>query len=248
MTHALVLQHVHVALGRGRQRRPILNDVSLTIDAGQCLGLIGASGSGKSTTGRVALGLIRIDSGATTVGGHAYSRSRREHSGHVQAVLQTTLWAFNPRVKLGTSIAEPLLVTEPHLPRITRDTRVSGLLDSVGLPTDVADRYPHELSGGQRQRAAIARALITSPDFIVFDEAVSALDAIVQQRVLTLIKDLQRDRKFASLFITHDLAAASSVADTIAVMNSGMVVEENDTQTLLTHPRNQYTRRLLEAV
>lgn len=250
----LDMRGVGVALGQGRRRRTVLHDVTLRIEPGRTLGLIGSSGSGKTTAGRIALGLLRPDTGTVTVSGLPYSRFRREHAGKVQAVLQSPQWSFNPRRRLGDSITEPLGVVArtPHGPgRLDRKARRElclTMLRQVGLDPAHAERYPHELSGGQRQRAAIARALITGPEFVVFDEAVSALDVAVQQKVLRLIRQLQETHGFGALFISHDLAATRIASDRIAVMLAGEIVEEGSPADVLDNPGHPYTRRLLETL
>ncbi|MDQ6526888.1 dipeptide/oligopeptide/nickel ABC transporter ATP-binding protein [Nocardioides sp. LHD-245] len=248
MSDVLDMRAVGIHLGRGKGRREVLRDVTLRIAPGETLGLIGSSGSGKTTAGRIALGLLRPDSGTATVCGTPYRRSRREHAGKVQAVLQSPQWSFNPRRRLGDSIIEPLGVVDRGLDRMARKERCAALLVQVGLLPVHAERYPHELSGGQRQRAAIARALITEPEFVVFDEAVSALDVAVQQKVLRLIRKLQDTHGFGALFISHDLAAVRVASDRIAVMLAGEIVEQGAPGEVLDHPEHAYTRRLIETL
>jgi ABC-type glutathione transport system ATPase component len=158
-------------------------------------------------------------------------------------VLQHPHWSLNPRMTVGQSVAEPLTV----LGRPAGDA-VTGMLAQVGLEASFADRYPHELSGGQRQRVSIARALITRPGFIVFDEAVSALDVSVQAQILNLIRDLREEHGFSALFISHDLGAVRYVADRIAVMRAGEIVEIADTATFYDRPAHPYSQQLLEAL
>jgi ABC-type glutathione transport system ATPase component len=181
-----------------------VNDVSLDIGEGETVGLVGESGSGKTTLGRVCLGLLRPTRGEMFFGGESFG-SLRSRRGQLSVVLQQPEWALNPRIRCGRSVEEPLLVL--GRPAAERRERVKQILDNVGLDGSFADRYPGQLSGGQRQRIAIARALITEPRFIVFDEAVSALDVSVQAQVLNLIRDLQERHRFGALFISHDLAA-----------------------------------------
>lgn len=247
-TPVLDMTDVSVHLGRGKGRRQVLRDVSLRIVPGETLGLIGSSGSGKTTAGRIALGLLRPDAGTVTVSQMPYSRSRREHTGKVQAVLQNPQWSFNPRRRLEDSIVEPLGVVDRGSSRAERSERCASMLEHVGLTPAHADRFPHELSGGQRQRAAIARALITEPEFIVFDEAVSALDVAVQQKVLRLIRELQDAHGFGALFISHDLGATRFASDRIAVMLAGEVVEQGTSGDVLDRPEHAYTRRLIETI
>ncbi|NJP95824.1 ABC transporter ATP-binding protein [Nonomuraea sp. FMUSA5-5] len=220
-----------------------MRHVSLQVAEGETLGLVGESGSGKTTTSHVALGLRRPTSGTVRFDGRPFPKRRRELAGRMQAVLQHPHWSLNPRMRVGASVAEPLDV----LGRTDR-TAVTEMLEHVGLGADFADRYPHELSGGQRQRVSIARALVTRPGFIVFDEAVSALDVSVQVQILNLIKDLQAEYGFSALFISHDLGAVRYVADRIAVMRRGEVVETADTRTFYTSPSHEYSKQLLEAL
>lgn len=246
MNSAIEMRGVSVALGRGARRRQVLDGVDLSVERGRTLGLIGASGSGKTTVGRIALGLLRPDDGLVAVSGRVQSGGRRDLTGKVQAVLQNPQWSFNPRRTVGQSVAEPLQVVDRGLGRADRRNSAARILSDVGLDDSVVDRYPHELSGGQRQRAAIARALVTGPEFIVFDEAVSALDIVIQQKVIGLIRSLQEEHGFAALFISHDLAATRSVADRIAVIHTGRIVEQGESRALLDEPTHPYTRRLVE--
>ncbi|MGN9841126.1 ABC transporter ATP-binding protein [Nonomuraea sp. H19] len=220
-----------------------MKHVSLSVAEGETLGLVGESGSGKTTTSRIALGLQKPTSGTVRFDGRPFPKRRRELAGRMQAVLQHPHWSLNPRMRVGQSVAEPLAV----LGRPAGDA-VAEMLDHVGLEASFAGRYPHELSGGQRQRVSIARALVTRPSFIVFDEAVSALDVSVQVQILNLIKDLQAEYGFSALFISHDLGAVRYVADRIAVMRKGEVVETADTATFYTAPAHEYSKQLLEAL
>lgn len=246
MSAVLEMRDVFIALGRGARRQQVLDGIDLSVEPGRTVGLIGASGSGKTTVGRIALGLLRPDDGTVAVSGRMRSGGTRGLAGKVQAVLQNPQWSFNPRRTVGQSVAEPLQVVDRGLRRAHRRISAARILSDVGLDDRVVDRYPHELSGGQRQRAAIARALITGPEFIVFDEAVSALDIVIQQKVIGLIRALQEEHGFAALFISHDLAATRSVADRIAVIHAGRIVEQGESRALLNAPTHPYTRRLVE--
>lgn len=226
-----------------RRRLDAMRAVSLGVARGETLGLVGESGSGKSTACRVALGLQRPAAGTVSFDGRPFPRRRRVLAGRMQAVLQHPHWSLNPRMRVGTSVAEPLAVLGRPV-----DGAVEAMLERVGLEAGLAGRYPHELSGGQRQRISIARALITTPDFIVFDEAVSALDVSVQAQILNLIKDLQAEHGFAALFVSHDLGAVRYVADRIAVMRRGRIVETAETAVFYRTPAHEYSRRLLGAL
>jgi ABC-type glutathione transport system ATPase component len=206
-----------------RSRVPALKCIDLAIAPGETLGLVGESGSGKTTLGRVALGLIAPSSGRLLFDGRPVDTALRRQ-GRLSVVFQHPEWALNPRLKCGISLAEPLSI-QGGIPPAERLLRVGSMLQEVGLDPGFAQRYPGELSGGQRQRMAIARALVTRPRFIVFDEAVSALDVSVQSQILNLIQRLQAQYGFAALFISHDLAATRYVAHRIAVMRKGELVE-----------------------
>ena len=244
MSAVVELQNVSVTYASGlpwaKRSFQAIKALSLAVRAGETVGLVGESGSGKTTTGRVCLGLqtptsgtVRLD-GAASGGGRARPR--------LAAVLQHPRTSLNPRLTVGASVAEPLVIDD--VSKKGRADRVAQSLQRVGLRTDLADRYPHELSGGQRQRASIARALIGSPKFILFDEPVSALDASVQAQILNLILDLQAELQFAALFISHDFAATRYVAQRVIVMKSGEIVEEAESASLFRPGRHPYTRAL----
>ncbi|MGW6456589.1 ATP-binding cassette domain-containing protein [Streptomyces sp. NPDC055078] len=234
--------------GRGRARRALkaMDAISFGVAAGETLGLVGESGSGKSTTGSVALGLRTPTTGTVRFLGAPFG-SPGKRAGALQAVLQNPHWSLNPRLTVAESVAEPLAAVSggrlrSHAPAALR------ILDRVGLGGTFADRLPHELSGGQRQRVAIARSLVTRPKFVVFDEAVSALDVSVQAQILNLIHDLQAEHGFGALFISHDLAAVRYLAHRIAVMRSGSVVELAETQSFYAKPAHPYSQQLLETL
>lgn len=236
------------ASGWGRSRRVVeaMRDVTFAIDEGETLGLVGESGSGKTTTGSVALGLREPTSGTVTLLGKPFGRPR-DRKGLLQTVPQHPQWSLNPRLPVGYSVAEPLSALA-RSPLSAHADKVERMFRDVRLDPALSTRYPHELSGGQRQRIAIARALITSPRFIVFDEAVSALDVSVQAQILNLIRDLQAEHRFGALFISHDLAAVRYVAHRVAVMQLGRIVELADAQRFYEQPDHPYSRQLLEAL
>ena len=225
--------------------------IDLKIYQGEVLGLVGESGSGKTTIGRATIGLLPIHSGRLTVAGMDISKANREqlHALHheVGIVFQDPSSSLNPRMTIGDSIAEPIKLSE-KIKGAPLDKRVRALLDSVRLPRDYASRYPHELSGGQKQRVGIARAIALKPKVLVADEPTSALDVSVQATVLELLKDLQRERGFACLFISHDLAVIDELADRIAVMRHGALVEVGTRDQIMRRPQQAYTKRLLAAV
>ena len=245
-TEVLALHDVSVtfSFGPAWNRRAIhaVRHVSLSISEGEILGLLGESGSGKTTIGRVSLGLLRPNAGSVLLRGRPFSAVGAGLRGHIGVVLQHPEWALNPRVKVGYSVGEPLAIRGTRIEE--RLPHIHDALIKVGLDPSLATHYPHELSGGQRQRVSIARALITHPDYVVFDEAVSALDVSVQTQVLNLIKDLGRDRGFCGLFISHDLAATRYVADRIAIMRNGELVEVGPVSRFYDRPDSEYGRQL----
>ena len=228
-----------------------VDHVSLEVRRGEVLGLVGESGSGKTTVGRAAVGLQPPTSGSITVSGTTISglseAKLRPHRAHFGFVFQDPAASLNPHMSIGDCIGEPLHVQTAMSDREI-DTRVQELLDSVELSTGYAARYPHELSGGQRQRVSLARALALDPDLLIADEPTSALDVSVQARVLELFTDLQQRLSFACLFISHDLAVVDSLANRVAVMQNGRLVEIGAREQVLGSPREEYTQRLIAAV
>ncbi|MFI5706431.1 ABC transporter ATP-binding protein [Kribbella sp. NPDC051620] len=237
--------------GRGRRAQAVraLDHVSLDVGHGQTVGIVGESGSGKTTLGRVMLGLIRPAEGTVLFDGLPLRGpgAFRRLKGRLQVVLQNPDWSLNPALRVWRSLAEPLAVTGAAR-REDRRAAAMEMLTLVGLDESFADRRPHELSGGQRQRVAIARAMITSPDLIVFDEAVTALDASVQTQVLNLIHDLQAERGFSAVFISHDLAAVRYISSHIAVALRGEIVEFGPVERFYGRADHPYTRQLLSTL
>ena len=228
-----------------------VDHVSLQVHAGEVLGLVGESGSGKTTLGRAAIGLLPITEGTLTVVGQNISKAGREDIRrlHKQAgiVFQDPASSLNPRMPVGESIGEPLLLAKKMTGQALF-TEVERLLDSVELPRAYRGRFPHELSGGQKQRVGIARAIALKPQLLIADEPTSALDVSVQARVLQLLQNLQQEMQFACLFITHDLAVIDVLANRIAVMHQGKIVEVGTRDEILRNPKEPYTQRLLAAV
>ncbi|MER6831808.1 ABC transporter ATP-binding protein [Streptosporangium sp. NPDC000563] len=234
----------------GGGRHDAVRDVSFHLRAGETLGVVGESGSGKTTAARIALGLLEPDEGVVRLGGERWSglpeRERRTRRRRIQAVYQDPLGSFDPRHTVERVVGEAVALTGAR--REERRRRIAELLDQVGLPTTTMGRHPRELSGGQRQRVAIARALAPSPEVIVCDEPVSALDVSIQAQILDLLADLQRDLAVAMLFISHDLGVIHHVSDRIAVMKDGRIVETGDVAEVFATPAEPYTRELLAAV
>ncbi|MFC5825519.1 ABC transporter ATP-binding protein [Nonomuraea insulae] len=227
-----------------------VDGLSLEIGQGEVLGLVGESGSGKSTVGKCVLRLTEPTSGSIELNGrditHLSRRAMRPLRRDVHMVFQDPFSSLNPRFSIEQIVGEPLLRHKVNDRRETA-TRVAAMLEKVGLRQEMRKRFPHELSGGQRQRVGLARALILEPKLVVADEPVSALDVSVQASVLNLITDLQRDMGFSCLFITHDLSVVEFLADRIAVMYLGRIVESGPTAEIFAEPRHPYTQALLSA-
>ena len=228
-----------------------VDDVSFAIRRGETLGLVGESGCGKTTTGRAILRLQRATSGSVTFDGRSVldlsSAEMRRMRARMQIVFQDPYSALDPRSTVGASFAEGARA-QKLAKGAELDAIVAQLLDVVGLDGDMRRRYPHELSGGQRQRIVIARALATRPDFVVCDEAVSALDVSVRAQILNLLQDLQEQFSLTYLFIAHDLAVVQHVSDRVAVMYLGRIVEVAGAAELYAAPLHPYTRALLSAI
>jgi oligopeptide/dipeptide ABC transporter ATP-binding protein len=244
----------HFPVRRGLLRRAVgtiraVDGVDFEIQAGETLGLVGESGSGKSTTGRALLRLVEPSFGRVLFAGEDMARldarGLRSARRHMQMVFQNA--ALNPRLGVGAAIREPLDI-HGEGPRSEREARVRELLGLVGLPVEIAGRRPYELSGGQRQRVGIARALATSPRFVVADEPISSLDVSVQAQVVNLLLDLKKRLGLTYLLIAHDLTMVRHVSDRVAVMYLGRIVETASRAALFQDPLHPYTQALLAAV
>ncbi|WP_246696485.1 ABC transporter ATP-binding protein [Mesorhizobium sp. SARCC-RB16n] len=228
-----------------------VDGVSLEVRKGETTGVVGESGCGKSTTGRIALGLEQADSGQVLFEGiplpPADTKEWRAKRQRMQLVFQDTLAALDRRMNVGDLIAEPLIIHRIGQAE-DRAERVLGLLQAVGLTQHHQALYPHQLSGGQRQRVVLARALAPNPSLLVCDEPVSALDVSVQAQIVNLLMDLQRERGLGILFISHDLRIVRHVSDRIVVMYLGRVVEEGQAEVVIDQPAHPYTRALVSAM
>ena len=246
----------HFPITRGIFRKQVgtvkaVDGISFEIKERETLGLVGESGCGKSTTGRVILQLLQATSGKVFFKEHELTaiskRELRKQRPQMQMIFQDPQDSLNPRMTVGSIISEPLLEHQ-SLHAKQRQERVEYLLKSVGLDPNVTNRYPHEFSGGQRQRIGIARALALSPDFIVCDEPIAALDVSIQAQVINLLEDLQEEFGLTYLFISHDLSMIRHIADRVAVMYLGRIVEIATSQELYSRPTHPYTKALLSAV
>jgi oligopeptide transport system ATP-binding protein len=241
--------HTHFFLRRGVVKA--VDGVSFSLKRGEVLGLVGESGCGKSTLGRAILRLTEPTSGKVLFRNRNLAeltqRELREHRRHLQIIFQDPYASLNPRMTVGQIVREPL-ETFGLAKGKAADQRVDELLETVGLNPRYRKRYPHEFSGGQRQRIGIARALAVEPAFIVADEPISALDVSIQAQIMNLLERLRRERNLTYLFISHDLRAVRHVADRVAVMYLGKLVELADAQTMYDEPLMPYTKALISAV
>ena len=242
-----VLELRNISAGYGGQS--VVEEISLILGRGQCLALVGESGSGKTTVARCIGGLHTEWSGEIFLNNEKLNRGSRqrriEQRLGIQYIFQNPYGSLNPRRTVGDSIIRPLIISGSTGSTVKKE--LNEVLEKVSLPSAYSDKFPDQLSGGERQRVAIARALISRPDVLVCDEITSALDVLVQAAVVDLLATLQRDLGLAILFITHNLPLVRSIADEVAVMSDGKVVEFGDTATVIGHPVQEYTQRLISA-
>lgn len=248
----LELREIEVEYRRpGRMAVRAVAGASLAVDAGQVVGLVGETGCGKSTLARAAVGLVAPTDGSVWFEGRQVRpigrRARARGEARLQMVFQNPFSSLNPRRRVGDQIADAMAILG-LVPAGRRRERVRELLEQVGLPPNAAQRFPHQYSGGQRQRIAIARALAAQPSVIVLDEPLSSLDASAQAQVANLLKRLARDLNVGLLLISHDLAIVRHIADVVAVMCLGLVVETAPTRRLWSAPLHPYTEALIEAI
>jgi oligopeptide/dipeptide ABC transporter ATP-binding protein len=251
--------HVTYPARRGFLRRAsrsrdvaAVKGMSLSVAKGETLALVGESGSGKSSAARAIIRLLRPTSGAVLFDGRDMATAGRgelrRYRERVQLVFQDPYSSLNPRIAVGASIEEVLFVHGIEPTRAGRRRRALELLADVGLGSEHAGRYPHELSGGQRQRVGLARALAVNPEVLLLDEPVSSLDVSVQAQIINLLEDLQEEHGLGYLFIAHDLAVVNHIADRVAVMYLGEIVEEGTVDQVFAEPRHPYTRALLASI
>ncbi|UFJ41454.1 ATP-binding cassette domain-containing protein [Brevibacillus humidisoli] len=252
MEPILQVDHVSKKYGAGKQQVQAVESVTFSIHRGETFGLIGESGCGKSTLGKMIVGLEPPTTGEVRYQGMSLwlnHRFQRQKPGDIQIVFQDPQSSLDPRMTIREIIREPLLALPAgERKEKGRDERLHQLIKRVGLKEEQLSRYPHEFSGGQRQRIAIARALITDPQFVVLDEPTSALDVSVQAQVLNLLKDLKRERNLTYLFISHNMAVIRYMCDRMAVMYKGNIVEQGGTAEIFEHSTHDYTKTLLSSL
>lgn len=249
MKEILKVSSIKKTFLKAGESNTVINDVSFTVENGQCIGIVGESGCGKSTTARIISGLLNFDEGEIILSGNKLSRKNRirlkEIQGKIQMVFQMPTESFNPRIKLGKSIKEAMKKT---LTSEEKEVKLKKLFDECQLLYDLADRYPKEVSGGQCQRAAIARALASDPQLLICDEATSALDVTVQYNIMKLLKNIQKNRDMAILLICHDIALVQQFCDYVLVMDKGKIIEEGIPNEVIFNPSQIFTKKLISSV
>jgi peptide/nickel transport system ATP-binding protein len=239
-------------LGRRVPAPPVLHGIDIEIGRGETIGVVGESGSGKTTLGRALIGLIAPRSGSIRFDGRDITvlneTALRPLRRRMQLIFQDPMASLNPRRDIRQILSGPLLLHRIAADRTGAERHLRSVLERVGLPAWVLDRYPHELSGGQRQRVGIARAIALAPDFVVADEIVSGLDVSTQAQVLNLLAELKREMNLAMAFISHDLSVVRAVCDRVYVLSAGRVVETGACEAVFRNPAHGYTRTLLDAI
>ncbi len=238
-------------LGARKQAVRAVDEVSFSVAKREILGLVGESGCGKTTCGKVILRIIEPTSGSISFEGEDITHIRKSElvklKQKMMIIYQDPFGSLDPRMTIGKAIEEPMAVHRSFT-KNDRQGRVVELMEKVGLPREQMSRYPHEFSGGQRQRIGIARALATDPEFVVADESVSALDVSIQAQIINLLKDLQEEFGLTMLFIAHDLSVIKHISDRVAVMYLGKIVEMAEKDELFASPKHPYTQALLSAI
>ena len=251
MTPVFELNDLHVSLQSHHQEIELVRGVSFAVAPGECLGILGESGSGKSTMGRVLCGLLKPDNGEAVLDGvsvYASRAGRRNLQNKLSIVFQDYTTSANPRFRIRDIIGEGLTVQERREgKKLDRKAETSRLLELVGLPADFADRFPHELSGGQLQRVCIARAVACKPEIILFDEAISSLDAHTQVQVMDLLRELKDRLGLTYIFITHDLTSITYLCDDVLFLYQGRVTEHLPVERI-SETKDEYARKLLESI
>ena len=242
-----------LSLSYPKQKNKALDNVSLKLDQGETLGIVGESGCGKSTLVRAILQLQAYQSGEILWKGDPVecfsSLKRKAFYRQVQLIFQDPLDALNPRLTISQIIAEPLAnLSDKKLSHLDTAKKTESVLEQVGLSPKVLNRYPHEFSGGQCQRIGIARAMIVEPELLICDEPVSALDVSVQAQIMNVLLDLKEEKQLSLIFISHDLSIVRHISDRVLVMNQGQVVEEGNASQIFQMPKNNYTKSLLKAI
>lgn len=250
MERILEVKHLTKTFQKGKQSFTAVDDVTFHVDKGECVGLVGESGCGKSTIAKIVSRLTDATGGQVFLDGTDVTRckgkARRDYYKKIQMVFQSVTDSFNPRLKIGSSIADVL--RNNGMSRSQAKQRTLELLDLVGLKREYAERYPHQISGGECQRASIARALAVNPRLILCDEATSALDVSVQAQIVGLIQELQEKIEMSYLFICHDLALVQNICNRVIVMHRGTIVEAGATEEVIGKPCHPYTKLLLSSI
>lgn len=250
MDSVLEIKKIHKSYLKGRKRIQAVNDVSFKIYKGECLGLLGESGCGKSTIAKIITRLQSADKGEIFLNGkeitNAKGKELRDFYKEVQMVFQSPIDSFNPRLKLGEGIMESMI--NQGIKRRYAKKKAGEYLEICGLSKEFMNRYPHQVSGGQCQRASIARSIAIKPSLLICDEATSALDVTVQSQIVKLMAQLKKEMKMAYLFISHDIALVQEICDRVLVMYEGRIIEEGTPHEIIMNPQNEYTKKLIDSI